>query len=353
MKRLDRYIAQTVLSSMVLVTLMLAGLQIFMLFVSQLDDLGRANFHLGQVILYVLSQMPYQVYLFFPMASLLGSLIGLGLLANHRELIVMRAAGVSILRITLAVLKVAMILVLIVTALGESVVPKLAYWGHDLRLHALSYGQALRTAQGVWLRYNHDYMFIQTILPGNVLNHVYQFHFDKHDLTRIYNIERITFERRHWQAYGVQITELKPNQIKSVAVKKMLWPVNIKPGMLNANNSEPDEMTLQDLYRYVHAQKKSHSAKSLYQLAFWQRIFQPLTTCVMMLLAIPFIFGPLRSSTMGSKLLVGAVTGFSFYLVSRFFGPLSQVLQWSPVTAVIAPIIIFAGFAAWLMRQVR
>ncbi|MCK1890503.1 LptF/LptG family permease, partial [Legionella pneumophila] len=49
--------------------------------------------------------MPYQVYLFFPIASLLGCLVGLGVLANHSELVVMRAAGISIGQITGAVLK--------------------------------------------------------------------------------------------------------------------------------------------------------------------------------------------------------------------------------------------------------
>ena len=79
---------------------MLAGLQIFILFVDQLDDLGKVDYGIVQAAFFVLLQMPYQVYLFFPMASLLGCLIGLGVMANHSELIVMRAAGMSIGQIT-------------------------------------------------------------------------------------------------------------------------------------------------------------------------------------------------------------------------------------------------------------
>src|SRR6478735_8570381 len=93
---LERYIAKTVLASIGLVTLMLVGLQIFILFVNQLDDLGKVDYGLAQASVFVLLQMPYQVYLFFPMASLLGCLVGLGVLANHSELIVMRAVGLSI-----------------------------------------------------------------------------------------------------------------------------------------------------------------------------------------------------------------------------------------------------------------
>ncbi len=77
MKLLDNYIAKTILSAIALVTLMLAGLQVFILFVHELDEIGKANYGIWQSALFVLLQMPYQVYLFFPMASLLGSLVGL------------------------------------------------------------------------------------------------------------------------------------------------------------------------------------------------------------------------------------------------------------------------------------
>ena len=125
MKLIERYIAKTVLAAIALVTLMLAGLQIFILFVDQLNDIGKADYGIIAAALYVLLQMPYQVYLFFPMASLLGCLIGLGILANHSELVVMRAAGMSISQVALVVLKVAMILILFITIVGETICAKI------------------------------------------------------------------------------------------------------------------------------------------------------------------------------------------------------------------------------------
>ena len=71
----------------------------------------------------------------------------------------------------------------------------------------------------------------------------------------------------------------------------------------------------------------------------------------MMMIAIPFIFGPLRSSTMGSKLLAGAAVGFGFNILNRFFGPLSHVYQWPPFLAAIIPTCIFALLGVYLMRR--
>ena len=77
---------------------------------------------MGDVFLYVLLLLPRFSYELFPVAVLLGSLIGLGGLASHSELIAMRAAGVSLSRIVLAVMKagvLAMLVMVIPTASGH------------------------------------------------------------------------------------------------------------------------------------------------------------------------------------------------------------------------------------------
>lgn len=353
MMRVERYIAKTVLAAIGLVTLMLAGLQVFILFVNQLDDLGRADFGIVNAALFVFLQMPYQVYLFFPMASLMGCLIGLGLMANHRELIVMRAAGMSIGQITLAVLKVAFLIIVLVTLLGETVVPKLAYFANDLRTQALSGGQALRTAQGVWLRHQNDFITIGRI-EKDTLYGVFQFRFDaQHHMRFARHMARIDYHNGQWQAYDIAQTEIFKTRTKASHTKEMPWDVPVKPKLLNLTSSEPDEMTLYELRQYLHEQQRSHQTAGNYQLAYWQRLIQPLTTVVMMVLAIPFIFGPLRSSTMGSKLLLGITVGFGFHILNRFFGPVSQVFQWPPVLAAIGPTLMFALLGLFMMAKAR
>ncbi len=112
-------------------------------------------------------------------------------------------------------------------------------------------------------------------------------------------------------------------------------------------------MTLHELRQYMRAPGVHKQAARLYELAYLQRLIQPLTTVVMMVLAIPFIFGPLRSSTMGSKLLAGTGVGFGFYIINHSFGPLIQVYQWPPNVAAFVPTCLFALLGVYLMRRVR
>jgi len=86
---------------------------------------------------------------------------------------------------------------------------------------------------------------------------------------------------------------------------------------------------------------------------FWQRLFQPLATLVMICLAVPFIFGPLRTGTMGLRILSGVIVGFGFYILNQFFGPFSMVYQFPPLLAAGLPTLLFATLGVGLLWSSR
>lgn len=346
--------AKTVLAAMGLVILLLVGLQIFILLVDQSGDFNKGDYGLWQAIFFVLLQMPYQVYLFFPMASLLGCLIGLGVLANHSELVVMRAAGMSIGQITWAILKLALIVILAVTIVGEFLVPTLSRYANDKKMMYISQGQSLRTSRGFWLRQGLDFIHVTEVLPNYQLQDVHQFRFDKaHNLVLTRTIHSIKYENNQWEAFDIAETRFHANHLEAQTLARMKWDIDLPLQMVKVSTLEPDEMSLPALYKYVRIQNKHHHNMQNYALAFWQRLAQPFNTMVMMILAIPFLFGPLRSSTMGAKILAGTAAGFAFYIVNKFVGPVSFVYQWPPFVAGVGPTVLFAILGIYLMARMR
>ena len=359
MKLLDKYIAKTVLASIFLVILLLSGLQLFILFVNQLADLNKGDYSLSAALYYVMLNLPYEVYLFFPMASLLGCLIGLGNLANHHELVVMRAAGMSIGRISFAIFKVAILLIIVVSLIGEIVLPNWVRTAHQYKLQAISGGQSLDTSHGVWVRYQNDFIKIGEIDPRHHLKDVQQFHFDsQHNLVFSRHIDDLSEQSSSviapsWRATGIVESWIYEHTTKTVNVDEMTWEIPLLWSVVGVSQRQADEMTIIELYHSVKAQKTNNMSSNNELLVYYQRIMQPITTLVMMLLSIPFVFGPLRSSTMGSKLLTGAAVGFGFYIVNRFLGSASQVYQWSYIFAAISPTCVAAGLGCWLGMKTR
>lgn len=353
MMLLERYIAKSVLAAIAMVTFLLSGLQIFILFIKQVQDLGGEGFGILEAAIFVILQMPHQVYNFFPIVSLLGALIGLGVLANHRELIVMRASGMSIMQISLTVFKAAFLVIVLVTIIGETIIPKMAYYANNRKLQALSGGQTLRTASGVWLRSHNDFIFVGKINSDNTLEDVFQFRFnDKHQLILSKKIKAIQYRNKNWEAADIAQTEFLERETKSSKIKRAPWDVAVLPSLFKLSSAEPDEMTLSDLHFYLQEKRRNHQTAVSYQLAYFQRLLQPFATVVMMLLAIPFIFGPLRSSTMGSRFLLGAATGFSFYILSQLFNLVGQIYQLPPILVVPTPIVLFSLLGLYMMRRV-
>ena len=353
MKLLDRYIAKTVLGTIALVTLMLVGLQLFILFVNELDDLGRGQYHIKQALSVMLLEVPGEVYLFFPVACLLGALMGLGNLASHRELIVMQAAGVSMRRITYSVLKASIFVVVFVALLGEVFAPHFLALASEKRWEAINNGQAMKTLHGVWFKTNHDFIVIGDALSNKNLHNLEQFHFDdNYQLQFARKIERLVQKSGVWRAYGIEETLFQGDKTKVRVVDSMPWDMPLDMVTLSVSGKQPDELDFLALRDYVKS-KQGQGLFFHYKLAYWQRLVQPFTTVVMMMLAIPFVFGPLRSSTMGAQLLLGAGVGFGFHLMNRFFGPLADVLHWPPELAAILPTAVFALIALYWMGRVR
>lgn len=353
MKILHRYIARTILGATLLITLILTALYAFILFVDQLNDLGKGDYDAWHAMYYVIMSLPYQVYLFFPVACLLGALVGLGAMANARELIVARASGVSMMQMTGIVCQAALVFIIIMTILGETWVPELSRRARDFKLDATTHGKAIRTSTGVWVRDQEDFILLGEVRANQQIDHILQFHFDKnHRMRWARLIEHARFYNGAWHATGIKETVFKKNHIEVRQKEKLIWSVRINPLLLSQQN-QSDEMTLFELHRYLKMNRTAKQSVMMYRYTYAARLVQPFTTLVMMLLSIPFIFGPLRSSTMGAKLLVGVSVGFGFHLINRFFAPVSQVLQWPPELSAIAPTLIFACLGFLLMRRTQ
>ena len=105
------------------------------------------------------------------------------------------------------------------------------------------------------------------------------------------------------------------------------------------------------LFTYARYLGEQDLNASRYWLAFWKKALMPLGTAVMVLVAISFIFGPLRSVTMGFRVFTGLMVGLLFKYMQDLLGPMSLVYGFNPMLAVLAPIAVNAVVGAVLMRR--
>ncbi|WP_261816037.1 LPS export ABC transporter permease LptG [Vibrio gallicus] len=352
-KILDVYIGRTIVATSSICLVTLVGLSGIIKYVEQLRKVGRGTYDLLHALYFVLLSVPRDVEMFFPMAALLGALIALGTLASSSELTVMQAAGYSKLDIGMSVLKTALPLMILVMMLGEWGAPQAQKMARELRIVSISGGNMVSTRAGVWAKDADDFIYIGRVHDDKLTAvNVWEYDKQKNLIRSIFAKEAEYIGDNNWELQNVTTTlYTNQTQITKEKLPTLKWHSTLAPDKLEVVTVKPEELSLTGLYSYVNYLKDSELDASRYDLAFWRKITQPLSIAVMMLLALSFVFGPLRSVTMGARILSGVIAGFSFYISSEFFGPLSLVYQIPPMWGAIAPSIAFMLVAILLLRR--
>lgn len=353
MRILSNYIAGVVIGSTLMVVLILLGVESFVQFIGELGDIGQNGYGIFQALIFVPMTLPSDLYQLFPMAGLLGSLLGLGRLASSNQLVVMRAAGVSKGKITWAVVRAAFVMMVFVTLIGEFIAPPLYTKANNLKQVSLGNRIGYAQLKNVWLRQGDRFIHIEHVLDPQRITGLTQYRFNRdHRLTAVITASQAVLEKNgSWQLAHPSITSVGMRHIQTHQQHQMSLRLNFDPKLIEMSRQQPSETSVVKLFNNIRYRQQYGLNSDEYAFAFWQRIIQPLTTLVMICLGVPFIFGSLRNVTMGFRITMGILIGFGFYMLNQFFGPISLVYQFPPWLAAVLPTAIFA-IAGWsLMRK--
>ena len=172
-------------------------------------------------------------------------------------------------------------------------------------------------------------------------------------LIRVLSAPKARYEKKHWVLHDVTILSISDHKVSSHHIDQMQWPSLVAPILLNVAVTNPQNLNLNGLLSLIEYQKANGLDSSDYQLKAWRLIFQPLSVVVLMLIALPFVFGPLRSSAMSWQLIVGLIFGLGFFFVDRFFGPFSEVYNLPPLVGAALPSVLVAFILIVVSFRVR
>jgi lipopolysaccharide export system permease protein len=353
MKIVERYIARTLVSHVMIVLLVLLALYFFSTLMAEMDKTGSGRYSAKQAVVYCLMLLPRQAYELFPLVALVGTIMGIGSLASSNELTVLRAAGVSIKRLALAVMKTGFLLILLVVLMGETLAPQLEKMAHAERLASLSLSISMNTENGFWARDGKDFINIKRLMPGGVADGLTRYRFNDQELTEIAFAPHGLYEKNSWQVKPVSKTRFLAGQVETERLKEERWSSSLTPEVVNVAAMPPENLALWELYAFVGYLQDNGLAAQRYETAMWVRLFTPLATGGMILLALPFVFGSLRAVTIGQRVMLGSVIGIVFYLVNGMFSRLGLIYDIAPVISAGTPTLLV--YLAWfyLMRRVH
>lgn len=353
MSLLTRYLGVSVAISTAFVLLVLVSLFAFTVFIGELDDIGKGDYTLLKAALFVAASLPTMAYQLFPTVALLGSVVGLGIMANNNELLAMRAAGVSVGQIAIAVMKTGLILVAVNLFLGEAIAPITENYAQNLRAVAMTDKITLKTRSGFWVRDSAQFVHIREMFPDGKLGGVAIYEFDeRHRLAAITRAAHAIHIGDAWMLHDVTRTNLGQDAISTERKESMPWGSLLNPQLVSIVSVQPEFLSAWGLYNYLGYLKDNGLSYARYEQALWKKLVAPFSTAVMVFLAIPFVFGSLRSVAIGQRILVSTLVGIGFYVANQLLNYVGLIYDAPVVISVLAPPLAFFGLALVLVRRV-
>lgn len=354
----QRYLGREVFAAIFLVLAAFMALFSFFDFIDELRAVGKEGYHVGHALLAVLLGLPALVYELIPIAALIGTLYALSTLARHSEITVLRASGLATRDLLFSLFRVAAVLAVLTFVVGEGLVPLAERTAQEIKARALNKAVAQQGFRsGVWIKDGKNFINVRQVEDERTLQalRIYQFS-PTNELVSVTDAQtaRYTGERL-WQLSGVVRTRLDGERAWVERDDAGEWRSAIDPGLLSSLALTPERMSLVGLVDYTRHLSSNHQKAERYQIALWKKLIYPLSTLVMVALALPFGYSHNRIGGVSLKIFAGVMMGILFYALNGLFSNLGAINAWPPVATAIAPSALFMLAAAsmlwWVERR--
>jgi lipopolysaccharide export system permease protein len=332
---LDRYLYRTVLLYTLMAMAVLLALGALVTFISQQGDIGVGGYNAADAFLFTLLNMPQQAFELLPIGALIGALMGLGQLASGSELVVTRASGVSVWRIAWPVGLAGITLAVIMFGIGEYAAPSMAQFAKREKTTLKLADVSFAGTSSAWVKDGNRILRVQTGEVDRAFGGVSVFELD--GPTRLRSIERAArisvADPGRWSLHNVATSRFEKDKVEGETVNELTLRSTVNPEFLGLAATEPGMLTLHGLASYIDHLRRNNLDARLYEIGYWSRVARLFAVIVVALLALPFVFGPLRTTGAGTRTVIGVLLGVVFFLIERVVENGGQLFNVNPVLA--------------------
>lgn len=352
-KLYQRHLASAVIKTALIALVVVLSLDLLINLIRELDDVGQGQYTYLTALYYLLLTLPRRLYEALPAALLIGGLLGLGSLARDNELTILRTSGLSRRRLTGAALLGGLSLSLLGFAIGEFVVPATERQAILLRSEARTDYITIGGRRGFWARDRQYFINIRAVQSGFRLVDIFIYEVgDNANLISVTHAKSARYDQRgHWLLENVSRSLLRPDLVAISAPPAITWSSVITPEMLGVLALPPLNLSLRDLVTYIAYLKGNGLDTLRYELAFWRKLFAPLTNLAALFIALPFILGAPRRASIGERLVLGILLGLSFYLIDRMLGDVVLLYGFPPLVGALLPTALFIAAGSYGLRR--
>jgi len=351
---LSQYMMRSIFATTALVLVVLLALAGLFEFIAELDDM-QGDYQTPRVILYTVLRLPQLAFTMLPVAALIGSLLGLGALAANSEIVVMRASGLSITKLSGMVAVTGFALLVFTALLGEFIGPPLDYFARNMRMEARFEQDEERLGNATWVRDGPVILHLQRVSTEFEFGSIYMFLLDENNgLASIARAENSGIDKKdQWVLENLRETRFSDDGVQVVESSRAVESFDIDAEVLGISLVKPRSLSGQGLMSYITYLKRNSLDSRRYETELWYRVARTATVMIMPVLALAFVFGSLRTGGAGARLMIGVVIGLAYYLASEMLANSGQVFNFDPAVIAWLPSAMLALVTTIALYRIR
>lgn len=297
-------------------------------FLGDLVELMRRAAGLQGVTIELLTQMallklPFNAQEVMPFAVLIGSILALRNMTRNQELVIARAAGVSVWQFLAPAVAAAFVIGVTGVTLFNPIAARMQrdYTQFDNKVLRKVGDSPLITTKGLWLR-QRDANGVEAIIHGDreagasvVLDHATFLFFDDHEqVVRRIDARRALLDDERWILWDAW--DWRPSDHASRPAGQLTIPSELTTQKIEQSFASPETISFWALPNFIDLLERSGFSAQRHRLYFDSLLARPFLLCSMVLIAAIFSLRMRRRGGTTTMLVGGIASGFILYFLS-------------------------------------
>lgn len=259
----------------------------------------------------------------------------------------MRAAAISPARMAFPIAIVALLLVAIVLALQNLIIPRAEYAASQLRgktmvqvgRSGIEEEPGSDAEEEFWTRNAGQFIRFSSVLPDRSLADVEVYLFDESgNLQRMLQSPKAQLlQDSTWLLRKVHDTQIHNTLPQSQFEGELIWQALLSEKQARTMMVPASSLSSADLWRTIRRLQENDMNAEPQRIVFWTQMSVPIGVVGMALMALPFLLGSVRSVSVGQRIAMGGLIGISYYLIQQISGYLAGIVHGHVLLMVMTP----------------
>lgn len=355
---IDRYLIREYLTYFGYGLAVAAVLLLVVELLQTLDTFLRVKPPLHVFLEYVLYRIPKELYQGLPAVTLVATIFLFLSLARHHELTALKAAGVSLYRLTLTILLLSVGVSLASVVFQELFLPALNAKAEEVKRIKIrkELPRHLQRRTQIWYRSSDTHFFrIELLDPvGQAMDDVSILELSSdYELRNRLDARQARWTTKGWEFRQGVLREFGPgDQVEAIPFQLTALELPETLDEFTQIQSSPDEMSFLELRAYLNKLQESGHRVGKYMVKLYSKLSFPLVHMVIPLVAIPFaLAAPGGGRIIGIGLAIVLTMGY--WLVHSLALSFAKADLLPPLLAAWTANVIFAGLGIGLFLRTR